>query len=964
MNTKHCAVALMLVLLAASPLRAANGAYVVGRGAHSRIIQTVSTDARGRTVASAYVEMEGGMHYWDNGQWQETQERFEVHPEGAVAKLGPHKVILSPNLHTLGAVDLLTSDNKRLRSHVLGLCYLDVVTGKRVVIGGVKDCNGELLPPNRVIYRDAFNDVRADVLYTYKKAGFEQDVILREPLAAPEEYGLNSRVVRLEIITEFLQPPAPRKELQRMGHLVDERLVFGAMHMGPGQAFLLVNMKPGSVVVTKSWQQLQGRDLLIEAVDYLAIKPYLDTLVAANGRKNQGKDTVKIAAVTKEFSLPARPPAAHAPAQTIQVASVLLPRPRETGVVIDYNLLSSASDVTLQGDTTYYVTGPITLSGTTTIEGGTVVKYASTNTPSLTLSGTVVCKTGSYQPAVFTAKDDNTIGAVISGSSGSPSGSYADTALILSQSNSVLQGMRIAYARQAIDYSGTSGHTLTDAQILKADNGLVMNTATNTVRNVLFYNVLTNFLGESFIANVEQTTFHIADSLAYDDLTNSVVNITNSLVVAVTNFNGLTYNTNATVVLSSDSGVFQTVGAAAHYLSDGSPYRDLGVTNLTTGLLGSLQRKTTYPPTVYSQGYITNSLTLFPAVRRDNDTPDLGYHYDTIDYAVGWMVLTNQSVLTVMPGTVIATFSPTNNTYGLLLSDGTQLSCEGTPVVPNRFVRYHTVQEQASSTWGATADPGIIGPTWATTNAPTVTVRFTEWWQMADGGDHFKAGNLISGMTPYSLRDCVFGGGGVSSAGASLAVTNCLFQRVGTTLTGTGAMNTSFMNNLFWNGVLTLHQGTNATVTVQNNLFDTVAIAETNTTANSYNGYFSTTALSGSSGGDVTLTNLTYQAGPLGNYYQPTNSLLINAGSVTNAGLAGFYHYTTTTNQVKEGTTPLDIGLHYIAVDGNGNPVDTDGDGVPDYIEDKNGNGGVDGSETNWLLKVAITRPKPGVIIP
>jgi hypothetical protein len=42
---------------------------------------------------------------------------------------------------------------------------------------------------------------------------------------------------------------------------------------------------------------------------------------------------------------------------------------------------------------------------------------------------------------------------------------------------------------------------------------------------------------------------------------------------------------------------------------------------------------------------------------------------------------------------------------------------------------------------------------------------------------------------------------------------------------------------------------------------------------------------------------------------------------------------------VKETNGRLDIGYHYVAVDAYDNPYDSDGDGIPDYIEDANGNG-------------------------
>jgi hypothetical protein len=97
-----------------------------------------------------------------------------------------------------------------------------------------------------------------------------------------------------------------------------------------------------------------------------------------------------------------------------------------------------------------------------------------------------------------------------------------------------------------------------------------------------------------------------------------------------------------------------------------------------------------------------------------------------------------------------------------------------------------------------------------------------------------------------------------------------------------------------------------------------------------------------------------YQSGPLGRFYYPatggSSSLtnLINTGSRL-ASAAGLYHFTTTTNQVKEATSQVDIGHHYVALDVTGLPVDTDGDGIPDYLEDRNGNGSFDaGDPSNW----------------
>jgi hypothetical protein len=101
-----------------------------------------------------------------------------------------------------------------------------------------------------------------------------------------------------------------------------------------------------------------------------------------------------------------------------------------------------------------------------------------------------------------------------------------------------------------------------------------------------------------------------------------------------------------------------------------------------------------------------------------------------------------------------------------------------------------------------------------------------------------------------------------------------------------------------------------------------------------------------------------YQSGPFGDYYMPTNTILYQAGSRT-ADAAGLCQYTTQTNQTKE--TPgqtADIGLHYVAASnspGGWVPMDTDSDGIPDYVEDANGNGVVDSGETDPTTQYTVS---------
>src|SRR5205085_2842698 len=98
--------------------------------------------------------------------------------------------------------------------------------------------------------------------------------------------------------------------------------------------------------------------------------------------------------------------------------------------------------------------------------------------------------------------------------------------------------------------------------------------------------------------------------------------------------NCLALTTNATVVLSNESGVFLSVGGADHYLATNT-YRNLGTTSMDAALSARIKTKTTYPPVAYSNITISVDTTFGPQAQRDTDAPDLGYHYDALDYAFG-----------------------------------------------------------------------------------------------------------------------------------------------------------------------------------------------------------------------------------------------------------------------------------------------------------------------------------------
>jgi hypothetical protein len=941
-------------------------AVVLDRSLHQRIVQTAA--------GGEYAELADGLCYVDAaGNLADSEELFEldVVVGYAVARRGQHKATLAANINSESVVEHIAPDGKRFVSRFAGLSYFDSASGQNILIAQVQDSIGVVHPPNQVIYPAALvgEGVSADVRYTWRKNGLAQDVIVRQ-IRAPQAYNLDPATTRLQAWTLFLEAPIPQIEpralrtesdpavRQAMAEpdFNDQTLRFGALQISEGRAFELglEGDTSRSIPVGKEWGTSEaGEIFLIESVEYPAAKPALDALPGNEARAAQPNNarlaSRRLSRPQLMAALVKRSVSNTKGKETMQVASV--PTRRSPGFVLDYDSLfgPTCSNYVFRADTTYYVAGNLSLNGTTTLEGGAVIKfppYDVSNTRQLKITGSganISCIATNYRPAIFTARDDNTVGETVSGSTGAPSGYYSTYVIFFDSSvtTSALHNIRIRHANGGIYYASGSGHKVRHSQIVGCNKGVEGPPgAVVRLQNCLLgaYDPISGYYLQAQCENLTISGASVGSS-ANIALTNSLISVyTPPSPSGVSNYN-------------VSSSAFQIVGAGSYYLADGT-YRNAGTIAIDSSLAAELKTRTTYPPIVMTTDF-TLPTTLSPYAQRDADLPDCGYHYDPIDYA--WSALTLSSTLLLTNGVVVAIYG----TNGTILGSGAKLIGEASPLQRNVLVPYTAVQDSTTA-WGASGTTfSILATSGSQVHAaPAIQLRFTDICLSANLPAkryflHHADGNLPVSL---SLRDCEFSAAYLivsnSVSGATnltIGLTNNLFRRSTVTLRrdSNTSLVSSLYNNLFLNSTLSLLRNvdTGDAWKVHDNLFDTVTLTNgSQAIQNSHNAYTAATTLAGSSGNDHTNITPNYVSGPLGTNYYSTNAPLgnlINAGS-RNRDAATLYHHTVKADQQKEGeeagSAVVDIGFHFIALL-NGLPADADSDGIPDYVENRSGTG-------------------------
>jgi alpha-tubulin suppressor-like RCC1 family protein len=955
---------------------------------HQRVEEKI-VDGQRIQSTNQWTLLQPGIGYWSDQEslWKPTSDEIELAEVGAIYRKGSFQLQFPPD-YNAAPIEFTLPDKRVIKFQTVGLALTDSASGDSVWLGEARPTAG-FLDKNTIVYPDCFNGIKADLVAKVGIGRWENDIVLREQTLSPEALGWKKENTRLEIWHRIVQMPAAEANtsvVQRADGTadLDDQLSFGNIILAPGTAFLVgtnqtaLSTAAGEIPVSKErFTDDTQTTYLIEKVPFAEAAAHLATLPARQEARLDRETLRQRLKSTRSFTEKGKR------LKPVSLASVITPSdkrpaarkvaaitrkaiPAEPGFVMDYTWLQSASNFRFEGDKTYYCTNDVGLTGTTVLEGGTVVKYPPYNAASrVVIYGKLDCQTTPVSPAVFTADADNSVGEVIS--TNALSGYYGRFNLYFPASTNVLDlhDIRTGYAYWGVSIYSTNTPNLANIQVINDYYGIEAYNNTVNVQNLLGQSNVVTFYGNNMTYRAEHCTVHSGNLLfAYNSGGSGSLYLTNSLVVGMT-YASTGVTSDHVTNLTSDSGVFQKVRAGAHYLPAKNQYIGKGSTALSARMQAILQSQTTSAPLELTNSIIGNT-TLTPRVERGNlSAPTLGYHYPAIDYLCTALDV-NTATLTLSNGVSVAFYGP--KMFRLL--NGAKIASQGRPTKLNRLIPYNSVQEQPEQ-W-ITSVVGII-------DGYAVNLNRTEVSFMAGPSAYYRT---LVPDGPFngtcSLADCVLhnvhwfvwnsGGSGYSP---NIAITNTLLRRCsvdweqsyGSTA---GFLGLTLQNNTFYRGAVTLyHWGSSyGGWSLYDNLFDNSTNTFTQVptdypyadvlSTSDYNGYTASAATFLGTHNKTTLTS-GYDTGYLGSFYLPvsgatnTFTALIDAGSKTNASLAGLYHYTTQTNQMKEGISRLDIGFHYPAADSAGNPVDSDGDGIADLDEDKNANGAIDTGETSFV---------------
>lgn len=271
---------------------------------------------------------------------------------GARADYGLQKVFFPLDARSAEALTITTPDGRTLKCRATFLAAHDLATDQCWLIAEVTNRIGEIVGPDQVIYTNAFDTIAADIRYRYTKYSLEQDILLHENPKLPKEFSLDN--VRLEVWSEWFdsapklkltQPLDLRAETAGLSSpaLMDDMTVdFGAAKIGAGHAFSSDAVHERTPV-GKRWERIEGRDWLIEVVDYRAIQSKLEELPAPEKVRTSLRRSSKREQLIRSL-------ATFSPSDRVRSSSETSPRPmllaqqsrsQKPAFVLDFVIVSS-----------------------------------------------------------------------------------------------------------------------------------------------------------------------------------------------------------------------------------------------------------------------------------------------------------------------------------------------------------------------------------------------------------------------------------------------------------------------------------------------------------------------------------------------------------------------------------------------------------------------------------------------
>ena len=620
---------------------------VISRAADSRVWAAISTNigpsGEVTVQSNGYTELASGLTYKKGPQWADAVEELETVADGAASSgQTRHSVHFAGNINVPKAIHLVSDDGKVFDSTVYGLSYWDRATGQSAVLARLQDSQGVMVGSNRVIYRDAFQGLKADVEYIFTKSGLEQNIIYREQIPPPESVGLtHSQNVRLQVLTEFFAPPVPRKTTNLNDGIVEDvRLNFGAMTIGVGKTFFTPGQDRSQVIgskrVVKHWTKLDGRDFLIEEVPYTAVSNLLQKLplhaaiapdgsavkhLASSASPNPGgassheplKSPPHLASSNRSSARPSKP---------IQLAQAETETP---GVVMDYSIVEAFAGYDFTAGT-YFVSGWVCVDAgngydSVQFEPGAVIKFDGAPGTEIFVEGatTSIFNSTPANPVIFTDMSDDSVGDPIAGSTSTPTQGQSVYLFEMGGNGGsdyvTIANAKFRYAQNAyVDEDNDLSYLFSNCEFVDCGTNIIVSGPSISCANILSVGC-SSFLGYTWGGPTCTLT---SGNLTVDSCTQFVLasdgynwgpcngGIENSILW---NCDGSIGNFNLPYTAVPDGWnwpAWQTSWLGDHYLPPNSPYLDAGDTTADQLGLSSFTTQTNQIPegtTVVDLGY-------------------------------------------------------------------------------------------------------------------------------------------------------------------------------------------------------------------------------------------------------------------------------------------------------------------------------------------------------------------------